>query len=406
MVFGFAGAFLMGLVLHALGTAGGAGVRERGLVRASVGLLLGGIALQTAAHLGSPGAAFVSLGIAAGVLQIGAVALFVWSVVSTAFGNGEAPRGLGGAGELVGAAVAWFALAAIANPVVFWLFETAATREDFLFRVATFNIPYGDVQLLGIATVGLVGLSVAYLPRAYGMRRPSARWRGLLFWGLNGAIAVSVATFPLGMIYRNPRMFMGQEAAALVLLAAVAALPRLFRLFGKVREGARDASLLFVRSAHVWLILAAGMLVFVPVYNLGIYAPLTGSEVPFSHAFYGAYRHALTVGYVTQMIVALSLLAVRRGARAEPGAAEGETSARPSGEGLLAASFLLLNVGNAARVSAQILTDFRPSFYLVMGATGFVEVAGLALWACCLLRRMSGPAAPGEASAPAPAGGA
>jgi len=34
--------------------------------------------------------------------------------------------------------------------------------------------------------------------------------------------------------------------------------------------------------------------------------PLTGSQVQFSHAFFGAYRHALTVGFITMMIVGVS----------------------------------------------------------------------------------------------------
>jgi hypothetical protein len=48
------------------------------------------------------------------------------------------------------------------------------------------------------------------------------------------------------------------------------------------------------------------MLVFTPIYNFGIYVPLTGSHVPFSHAFFGAYRHALTVGFIMMMIVGVS----------------------------------------------------------------------------------------------------
>ena len=48
------------------------------------------------------------------------------------------------------------------------------------------------------------------------------------------------------------------------------------------------------------------MLVFTPIYNFAIYMPITGSHVPFSHAFFGAYRHALTVGFIMMMIVGVS----------------------------------------------------------------------------------------------------
>jgi hypothetical protein len=86
---------------------------------------------------------------------------------------------------------------ALANPIIFYLFETAATPQQFLFRVATFNIPYRDVQILGIAVVMILGVSLRFLPHAYGLRLPSARWRGFLFRGVNGAIAMGIVGFLL-----------------------------------------------------------------------------------------------------------------------------------------------------------------------------------------------------------------
>ena len=48
------------------------------------------------------------------------------------------------------------------------------------------------------------------------------------------------------------------------------------------------------------------MLVLTPIYDVAIFQPLTHSPSPFSHAYLGAYRHALTVGFILMMIVGVS----------------------------------------------------------------------------------------------------
>jgi hypothetical protein len=119
------------------------------------------------------------------------------------------------------------------------------------------------------------------------------------------------------------------------------------------------------------------MLVFTPIYNFGIYLPLTGSHVPFSHAFFGAYRHALTVGFIMMMIVGVSSKVV------------------PTLSGLdvkrtnsLWPTFVLLNAGNLTRVVFQVATDFSPAAYPIMGISGFLEVVGLTLWGYELFSNM------------------
>jgi len=105
--------------------------------------------------------------------------------------------------------------------------------------------------------------------------------------------------------------------------------------------------------------------------------PLTGSHVPFSHAFFGAYRHALTVGFIMMMIVGVSSKVVPT--------LSGVDVKRCNS---LWPTFVLLNLGNLTRVSFQIATDFSPSAYAVMGVSGFIEVVGLALWGYELIANM------------------
>jgi hypothetical protein len=373
MVFGFVGFFIMGFAYQAFPRFKHAALWRPPLAFSALPLMAIGIGLQTIAHLLAPRSPYLPLGVGAGLLQLVAVSLFALALTQTMKRAGK-PENYDG---FLKAALSWFLLAAVANPVIFWLFESASTRDQFLFRVASFNVPYRDVQLLGIAVVMILGVSLRYLPHAYGLREPSARWRAFLLWGVNGAVAMSVVACLTGMLSGQYWLLAGQGLAALVLLAVALGAPRQFRLFGPVSESEQDRGLKFIRAAYVWFIVAMAMLVLFPVYNFGIYQPMTGSTSPFSHAFFGAYRHALTVGFIMMMIVGVSSKVISTLSGVDPRRAAS-----------LWPTFLLLNVGNLARISTEIATDFTPAAYSIMGISGFFEVAGLALWGYELVRNM------------------
>ncbi|HUE80643.1 MAG TPA: DUF1858 domain-containing protein [Pyrinomonadaceae bacterium] len=363
VVFGFVGLFIMGFAYQAFPRFKHTTLWRPGLAFSALPLMIAGILLQTVAHLLTPPS--LPLEIVAAIIQIAAVITFATVIVMTAR-RANKPEIYD---RFVYAALGWFLLAAIANPVIFKLFELAGSRQQLLFNLATFNIPYRDVQLLGLAVVMILGVSLRFLPQAYALREPSSTWQAFLFWGVNGSILAGVVLFIFGMATGNHRLLKVQWLTTIVLLAVAIGTPRQFRLFGPVPENERDRGLKFIRAAYVWFIIAMAMLVFTPIYNFGIYMPLTGTHVPFSHAFFGAYRHALTVGFIMMMIVGVSSKVVptlsgvdlRRAASLWP-------------------TFLLLNLGNLTRVSSQIATDFYPSAFFVMGFSGFIEVVGLTLW--------------------------
>ena len=371
MVFGFVGFFIMGFAYQAFPRFKHATLWKPKLAFAALPLMIVGILVQTVAHLLSPPS--LPLEIAAATIQTVSVIIFAATIVMTAR-QAKKPEVYD---RFVYAALGWFALAALANPVIFKLFELPGSREQLLFNLATFNIPYRDVQLLGIAVVMILGVSLRLLPHAYGLREPSAGWRAFLFWGVNGSILAGIVLFIAGMSTGNHWLLMIWWATTLVLLAVAVGTPRQYRLFGAVPENERDRGLKFIRAAYVWFIIATAMLVFTPIYNFVIYPAVTGSHVPFSHAFFGAYRHALTVGFIMMMIVGVSSKVVPT--------LSGVDVRRANS---LWPTFLLLNLGNLTRVSSQIATDFFPPAYSVMGFSGFIEVVGLTLWGYELFANM------------------
>lgn len=371
MVFGFVGCFIMGFAYQAFPRFKHTNLWRPKLAFAALPLMIAGILAQTVAHLLSPPS--LTLEIAAAAIQVLAVIIFAAAIVLTAR-QAKKPEIYD---RFVYAALSWFLLAALANPIIFKLFELSGSREQLLFNLATFNIPYRDVQLLGIAVVMILGVSLRFLPHAYALREPSRAWRSFLFWGVNGSVLAGIVFFVAGMAGGNHWLLLIQWLTTFVLLAVAIGTPRQYRLFGAVPESERDRGLKFIRAAYVWFIAAAAMLAFTPIYNFAVYMPLTGSQVPFSHAFFGAYRHALTVGFIMMMIVGVSSKVVPTLSGVEVRRANS-----------LWPTFLLLNLGNLTRVSSQIATDFFPAAYSIMGFSGFIEVIGLTLWGYELLANM------------------
>jgi uncharacterized protein involved in response to NO len=371
MVFGFVGFFIMGFAYQAVPRFKHDALWRPRLAFSSLPLMIVGLILQTVAHLSSPPS--LPLEIFAALMQLVAVTIFSVVMVQTI----RKSRKHETYDRFLYAALVWFLIAAIANPVIFKLFELAGTREQLLFNLATFNIPYRDVQLLGLAVVMILGISLRLLPHAYGFREPSQSWVSFLFWGVNGSILAGVLFFIAGMMTGNHWLLTLQWLAGVVLLVIAVVTPFQYRLFRPVPANENDRGLKFIRAAHIWFIVATALLVFTPIYNFVIYRPLTGSHVPFSHAFFGAYRHALTVGFIMMMIVGVSSKVV-------PTLSGIDVKRSRS----LWPTFVLLNLGNMTRVSFQIATDFSPSAYPIMGISGFIEVVGLTLWGYELFANM------------------
>jgi hypothetical protein len=156
-----------------------------------------------------------------------------------------------------------------------------------------------------------------------------------------------------------------------------------WRLWRPLPEpGRSDRSGKFIRAAFAWLFVSFAMLLLLPVNQAA-----NGSE--FSHACYGAIRHAITVGFISMMIVGMAAKVVPTLRGIEPGKLPA-----------LGPTFVLLNVGCLWRVGSQVLTDWAPSAFLLRGVGGVLEWTALALWAGHLCAVMLGWGPPPERLGP------
>lgn len=370
-VYGWVGLFVMGFACQGLPRFKFVRLWRPDLANLSFLLMVGGLALRMGAAW--PWAGQIATGLAGACLEAAAALVFLVVIARTLRDS----RSKDDWDPYVLLSLASFAAVALLEPAVFWFTRPGIPSDVLIGRVADFMGPYRNVQLLGFAGLMILGVSQRILPTAFGFRRPGKR-------AMQVALVLLVAGLALDLLgwgaFRATRSA-GWAIASWVGTSAYAsgALLVAWSLRAFTR-GDRDRSGKFIRAAYLWMAVACVMVFAEPFYARAL-------GLRFSHAYHGAIRHAFTVGFISLMILGVSSKVV-------PILGGIDTRALPS----LWIPFVLINGGNALRVGSQVLTDLIPSHaYPVMGMSGALEVAGLAVWGVhlwTLLGRRAADAAP------------
>jgi hypothetical protein len=324
------------------------------------------LAVRATADLFLPSRAWLAAGTISGAVEWAVAAVFVLIVVQTSRQSKQPPEPYE---RFLIAALGWM-LAAFAFDL--WVFTQTAGVSGYrgwVSFIGRIDAPWRDLQLLGFAGTMILGVSQRFLPFIYGFREVSARTSNRVLWLWNLSIAANIATYSLLVQTKMAVWGVALELSVLGLLISVAVLVRAFGVFSVKVDS--DRSLRFIRAAWAWSLVALTLFALMPVYT-------ASKGVVFSHAYFGGYRHAFTVGFISLMIVGVSskIVPVLCGLN-------------PTQVGTLRATFWLINIGNGMRVAFQILTDSYTWAYPVMAASAWIEVAGLAIWAVDLWRSMS-----------------
>jgi hypothetical protein len=359
---GWVGLFIMGFALQMFPPVWHARLAGRRWRLMPLVAMLAGVVLRSVAMsvpLGGPGPV---LALAGSALQIGAIALFSGMLLLTYRRSLERFQPWMG---FVFLALVCFLGQAVFDAWHTWRTMLAPDREALLFQVATFQAPLRDLQIHGLALCMILGVSQRFLPPFLGIPSTDARrgWIGLaaIAAGLVLESVLFVALRITGEHRWGAGLFLGWMLLALG--CAVVVLP--WKLWRRPARNERSAS--FIRLAYAWLAVSLVMLLLLPAYQ-------AVSGLPFSHAYYGAIRHAVTVGFVSQMIVGVSTLVVPLTPRT--------ATLWPTG--------LLLNLGCFLRVSLQISSDWSPQAYQLIGVSGVLELTALLLWTGVLWRGLLG----------------
>ena len=378
-LFGWVGLFVVGVAYHILPRLTGVPLPSLRAAAWSYGLLAAGIVLRFAQSI-DPGVARNVLLPLSAALEIGGVALFAWTVAKIL---GATPRPRPAWQRCCAHGTGWLVAASLLN---------AAHAFDLLssgrFEIAPWlNVPYLTVFLVGFVTFWIFGVSLRTLPVFMGLRdRPRLAAR------LPVPLSVAVATLATaeGLFLRD-----GSEAARLAFGIGSAAVGVLLGLFvfalgvlapstAPPEPGVDRGSEKFIRLAYAWLLVSGAMLL---VFSRAIFA---GAGL--DHALVGAYRHALTVGFITTLMagMALRIVPIFRGVSLYSPRMRDWT-------------FWLLLIGNTIRVLFQALSASNPAWLRVAGVSGILELAALILFAVNLWKTMDTQNADDRAAAAAPA---
>ena len=381
-IFGWVGLFVMGFAYQAFPRMRHVSLWRPDLANISFYLMMFGIAARV---LGEPlfrWPILRELAVAGGLAEMVAIALFVHIIVQTIRHSGKPLTGCDG---YIIAAIVFFAIQAVYE---WWLFRattSAGSRDEMLGVVANHQAVVRDLQIHGFALLMILGVGIRMFPPLFGLAAPSQR---VVRWGLPAlllGVVAEAAGFRLMRITGSHAYGALMYAGMLLLAAASVALTWRWGLWARPTES--DRSVKFVRAACTWLHASMLLLVLAPLYSEAVLpaaAHLTESgrhslAIHFSHAYYGAARHAITVGFISLMILGMAAKVV------------------PTLNGVdirrlrrLWLPFALVNVGCFLRVTLQIATDFADTAFPLVGVSGVLEVTGIALWAVHLGRLMMG----------------
>jgi NnrS protein len=367
MVFGWVGMFVMGFAYQSFPRFKNTTLWRPGLANLSFYLLVAGIVTGMAADMLLPSFSALALGTFSAAAEVTAVVLFILVLYRTAQQSIE-PRNP--YEKFIAGSFFWFLLGTILNAVFYFAKATAHGQHDLIMRIALIDGPLRDIQLLGFAGLIIAGVSQRFVPHVYGLKRPARDRQSVIFWLMNGSLVLNILSYLLLLTTQITYFAIGLEIAYLLMPAWAVLLARQLGVFTTPSQP--DRTFKFIRAAYVWLIISCGMMPLFPLYGV-----LTRQV--FAHTYIGSHRHAFTVGFISMMILGVS-------SRVVPILA-GVDSKRMSS---LWGPFILLNVGCAARVLLQVLTDLVPNAaYPLIGLTGFIEFGALLWWGIELWRTMN-----------------
>lgn len=234
--------------------------------------------------------------------------------------------------------------------------------------------PLRHIQVMGFIMLVIFGVMSRTLPAFLGLRTPNPKMNLLIMLMLNFSVLLRAVSQPLMAYFVDTNMPAYYAFNASFFTAGCLEFVFILLFFynlniltkpevdfsGMEIEKSYEK---FVWAGILWLIVAeAAMLIFT-------FSEAAGT--PVSHALIGAYRHAVTVGFITMMIFgyASRIIPISQGIKLH---------SYP----LLTKVFILINVGSAIRVVFQPLavhTGSTPAF-LLMGISGFIESLAILLF--------------------------
>lgn len=369
---GWVGLFIVGIAYHILPRFTGVRLASYRWASVSFVALVTGTILRTAQPLG-PGGLRSLLLVAGALLELLGVLIFLALVLASL---PRRAREWEAYQRFVAAGTGWFAITAVMGAG-----QAVELARSGAFEVPPpLNLPYLTIFLLGFVTFWILGVSLRTLPVFMGLRAHPALASALVvpLCVSVGALAVAESFYLAGggWVWRSIFAIGGLGTALCLALGVLSV--------GVLAPHAKDAERApdrayekFIVVAYGWLLLSAALLAVFSLFAL--------NGRPLDHALVGAYRHAITVGFISTMMVGMAfrIVPVFRGVPLWAPA-------------LREATFWLLGTGCVVRVLFQSLSTYgAPVWLRIAGISGVLELAAFVLFAVNLWKTLDA-SAPGE----------
>lgn len=346
-IYGWVGMFIMGVAYFSVPKFMQSRMRTLAPAWAAFAFMLAGVLLRAIAQPLASRPAFGGLVLASAILELAAVIIFATDL-GLVFARSRQP-GQGFHAFIYASLAALVGLAAwnLALVIPLWREHTRVIPEPA-------NGSFLYLAVFGFTANMILGYSLRLLPIFLGLR-PTRK----------PLVVPAFVLFNFGLLARLLDQPLVSGALGFAGMGLYVFALRVFEppaSYVKSR-GVDESFPWFVRLAYAWFVVATAM-----VLGGDVYRYITGALPP--HIYVGAWRHAITVGFITTLMVGL-------GYRMLP-LFMGVDLWRPD---WMRVSFWLLAAGNTMRVAFQLLTATgERGAYLLMGSSGALELSALALF--------------------------
>ncbi|GJQ48081.1 putative membrane protein [Candidatus Kuenenia stuttgartiensis] len=366
-VYGWVGLFIMGLSFFALPKFWNTILYSTQLAYKSFFLMVIGILLSFVFKTISyySGGLFLKIPVFVGLsLQTASIAIFMYVLCRTYFSSEK--RDYEVYEGFILSSFLWFLLQAFVFTALHFHYCIVGNTEI----PAYFKDPIRHIQIVGFSCLVIIGIFTKTLPIFLGIQIPNRKNSAYVLYLLNLSIALRVFSEFYKGYTQNLHGFFIAISFISGLLEALGIFLFIYNLnlFDKKKLVQNKVKLptgfrKYIRAALFWLFVSESAFL-----TFTLYETFAGEKV--SHALFGAYRHAIFVGFISMMIIgcASKMIPLSKGVKLYS----------PK---LLNVTFFLIILGCVFRVVTQPVSfHLNPQFYFLLGLSGFIEYAAIFLF--------------------------
>lgn len=364
---GWVGLFIMGFALYIIPRVKNTELKHKNLVTICYGLIITGILLRTIIQP-IPFDPIKFLLPVSAIFEVISIGLFTFIILQTIRASKEK---VGIFDKFFKAGIMWFVVAAVIDlGMVFYIYSHS------LYEIprAIFS-PYVHLYLFGFVFMFIFAVNIRTVYAFLDIKPVREEAVDTTFWILN----LSIPIYFIAQAFADKNIIALWSSQFIVFPIAFAIFAFIWglRIFERSTKELDDVIMdrsyaKTIRTAYIWLIVSTSILLTIPFLEHGTQT---------QKLFHGSLNHAITVGFVTMMIIgyASKMVPTFKGINMH--------SLRLSNT-----TFILINIGCFMRVFSQIMVGISGGnfvFYVAAGTSGWFELAALGIFGYNLWRTMN-----------------